>query len=150
VLYIVESSRPACHTGQRSCFHHMLIDWITTDWIILASTINQTIGAITWMQSESRFLIRVTYVVFLARVYLFLWLRSAFTLTEYTFQKVCNTIKIEELHLKGTRSPNSMELIIILHEHSKYDWYSLDYLSTPHDTTCLRLPPRFFLIELTF
>ena len=26
VLYIVESSRPACHTGQRSCFHHMLIE----------------------------------------------------------------------------------------------------------------------------
>jgi phosphoribosyl-AMP cyclohydrolase len=26
VLYIVESNRPACHTGQRSCFHHMLAD----------------------------------------------------------------------------------------------------------------------------
>ena len=26
VLYIVESDRPACHTGQRSCFHHMLAD----------------------------------------------------------------------------------------------------------------------------
>lgn len=26
VLYIVESDRPACHTGQRSCFHHTLAD----------------------------------------------------------------------------------------------------------------------------
>jgi phosphoribosyl-AMP cyclohydrolase len=25
-LYIVESDRPACHTGQRSCFHHKLAD----------------------------------------------------------------------------------------------------------------------------
>lgn len=23
-LYIVESDRPACHTGQKSCFHHTL------------------------------------------------------------------------------------------------------------------------------
>lgn len=26
VLYLVESNRPACHTGQRSCFHYMLAD----------------------------------------------------------------------------------------------------------------------------
>jgi phosphoribosyl-AMP cyclohydrolase len=26
VLYIVESDRPACHTGKRSCFHHLLTD----------------------------------------------------------------------------------------------------------------------------
>jgi phosphoribosyl-AMP cyclohydrolase len=25
VLYIVESDRPACHTGKRSCFHHRLL-----------------------------------------------------------------------------------------------------------------------------
>jgi phosphoribosyl-AMP cyclohydrolase len=25
-LYIVESDRPACHAGARSCFHHLLAD----------------------------------------------------------------------------------------------------------------------------
>ena len=25
-LYIVEPDRPACHTGARSCFHHLLAD----------------------------------------------------------------------------------------------------------------------------
>ena len=25
ILYIVDSNRPACHTGNRSCFHNLLI-----------------------------------------------------------------------------------------------------------------------------